>query len=136
MNRAENTEKGTRWATRRVLIWSFGVGCASALLAVKEATTFGAGDWENIVAYFVGGCVLGFLLGLLTTVYNQKRRSTFHVWGWALLLGLFGLAFNTGTSRSYLLGALIGAVVGLSIGSLLYLRVARGLASSGGVAGR
>jgi uncharacterized membrane protein len=124
-----------RSSVRRVLIWSLGVGCASALVAVKEATTFGASDWENIVAFFAGGCILGCLLGLLTTAYNQKRKSTFHVWGWALLLGLFGLAFNTGTTRGYLLGALIGAVVGLSIGSLLYFRVARGLDSSGGVAG-
>jgi hypothetical protein len=111
------------------------VGCASALIAVKEATTFGASDWQNIVAFFAGGCVLGGLLGLLTTAYNQKRKSAFHIWGWALLLGLFGLAFNTGTTRGYLLGALIGAVVGLSIGSLLYFRVARVLDSSGGVAG-
>lgn len=124
-----------RSSVRRVLIWSFGVGCASALVAVKEATTFGASDWKNIVAFFAGGCVLGCLLGLLTTAYNQKRRSAFHIWGWALLLGLFGLAFNTGTTRGYLLGALIGAVVGLSIGSLLYFRVGRELGSSGRVAG-
>jgi hypothetical protein len=124
-----------RSSIRRVLIWSLGVGCASALIAVKEATTFGASDWQNIVAFFAGGCVLGCLLGLLTTAYNQKRKSAFHIWGWALLLGLFGLAFNTGTTRGYLLGALIGAVVGLSIGSLLYFRVARVLDSSGGVAG-
>jgi zinc transporter ZupT len=123
-----------RSSIRRVLIWSLGVGCASALIAVKEATTFGASDWQNIVAFFAGGCVLGCLLGLLTTAYNQKRKSAFHIWGWALLLGLFGLAFNTGTTRGYLLGALIGAVVGLSIGSLLYFRVARVLDSSEGVA--
>jgi hypothetical protein len=124
-----------RSSTRRVLIWSLAVGCASALVAVKEATAFGATDWENIVAFFAGGCVVGCLLGLLTTAYNQKRKSAFHIWGWALLLGLFGLAFNTGTTRGYLLGALIGAIVGLSIGSLLYLKVARGLDASGGVAG-
>ena len=124
-----------RSSIRRVLIWSLGVGCASALVAVKEATTFGASDWQNILAFFAGGCLLGCLLGLLTTAYNQKRKSSLHVWGWALLLGLFGLAFNTGTTRGYLLGALIGAVVGLSIGSLLYFRVARVLDSSGDVAG-
>ena len=125
-----------RSVVRRVLIWSLGVGCASALVAVKEATTFGASDWENIAVFFAGGCGLGCLLGLLTTAYNQRRRSAFHVWGWALLLGLFGLAFNTGTTRGYFLGALIGAVVGLAIGSLLYFRVARGLDSSGGVIGK
>lgn len=124
-----------RSSARRVLIWSLGVGCASALVAIKEATTFGAGDWENIVAFFAGGCVLGCLLGLLTAAYNQKRKSVFHIWGWALLLGLFGLAFNTGTTRSYFLGALIGAAVGLAIGSLLYFRVSRGLDSGGHVAG-
>ena len=124
-----------RSVVRRVLIWSLGVGCASALVAVKEATTFGASDWENIALFFAGGCVLGCLLGLLTSAYNQKRRTAFHIWGWALLLGLFGLAFNTGTTRGYLLGSLIGAVVGLSIGSLLYVRVQRELDSSGGVAG-
>ena len=119
----------------RVLIWSLAVGCASAIVAVKEATTFGAGDWQNIVLFFAGGCVLGCLLGLLTTAYNQRRKSAFHIWGWALLLSLFGLAFNTGTTRGYLLGALIGAVVGLSIGTLLYFMVARGPDSSGDVAG-
>ena len=124
-----------RSGIRRVLIWTLALGCVSALVAVKEATTFGASDWQNILAFFAGGCVLGCLLGLLTTAYNQKRKSAFHIWGWALLLGLFGLAFNTGTTRGYLLGALIGAVVGLSIGSLVYFRVARVLDSSGGVAG-
>ncbi len=125
----------TRSSVRRVLIWSFGVGGASALVASKQATTFGTSDWENIVAFFASGCVLGCLLGLLTTAYNQRRKSVFHIWGWALLLGLFGLAFNTGTTRDYLLGALIGIVVGLSIGSLLYFRVKRELDSSGRVAG-
>jgi hypothetical protein len=124
-----------RSVVRRVLIWSLGVGCASALVAVKEATTFGASDWENIALFFAGGCVLGCLLGLLTSAYNQKRRTAFHIWGWAVLLGLFGLAFNTGTTRGYLLGSLIGAVIGLSIGSLLYVRVGRELDSSGGAAG-
>jgi hypothetical protein len=127
-----STNRSSIW---RVVIWSLGVGCASAFVAVKEATTFGASDWQNIAAFFAGGCVLGCLLGLLTTAYNQKRKSAFHIWGWALLLGLLGVAFNTGTTRGYLLGALIGAVAGLSIGSLLYFRVARVLDSSGGVAG-
>jgi hypothetical protein len=125
-----------RSAVRRVLIWSLGVGCASALVAVKEATTFGVSDWENIAVFFAGGCGLGCLLGLLTTAYNERRRSAFHIWGWALLLGLFGLAFNTGTTRSYSLGAVIGAVVGLAIGSLLYSRVTRSLDSTEGTASK
>jgi uncharacterized YccA/Bax inhibitor family protein len=125
-----------RSSARRVLMWSLGVGCASALVAIKEATTFGASDWQNIAVFFAGGCVLGCLLGLLTTAYNQKRKSAFHIWGWALLLGLFGLAFNNGTTRNYFLGALIGAAVGLSIGALLYFRVARGADASADFAGK
>jgi hypothetical protein len=70
--------------------------------------------------------VLGSVIGLLTTAYNQRWVSLFHVWGWSLLLTLFGLTFNTGTTRGFLLGAFIGAVVGASIGSVLYFRVSRG----------
>jgi len=125
-----------RSGMRRVWVWTLALGLVSALVAVKEATTFGTSDLENIAAFFAGGCVLGCLLGLLTTAYNEKRRSAFHIWGWALLLGLFGLAFNTGTTQGYLLGALIGAVVGLSIGSLLYFRVARRTDSSSDATGR
>ncbi len=66
-----------RSSARRVLMWSLGVGCASALVAIKEATTFGASDWQNIAVFFAGGCVLGCLLGLLTTAYNQKRKSAY-----------------------------------------------------------
>jgi glycerol uptake facilitator-like aquaporin len=107
----------------------------SALVAVKEATTFRAGDLENIAVFFGGGCVLGCLIGLLTTAYNEKRKSTFHIWGWALLLGLFGLAFNTGTTRGYFFGVGIGAVVGAFIGSLLYFKVAR-IHTTEGIAGK
>ncbi|HET9180735.1 MAG TPA: hypothetical protein VFP59_01270 [Candidatus Angelobacter sp.] len=109
------------------------MGCASALIAAKAATTFGASDWENIAEFFASGCALGGLLGMLTTAYNRRRKSTFHIWGWALLLGMFGLAFNTGTTRGYFLGTLIGSLVGLGIGSLLYLRISRGQAPNGGV---
>lgn len=110
---------------RRVVIWSLSLGCISALLAFKGATRFGASDLEDIALFFVGGCPLGCLIGLLTTAYNEKWKSLFHIWGWALLLTLLGLAFNTGTTRGFLLGALIGAVAGALIGSLLYLRVLR-----------
>src|SRR2546430_1347279 len=110
---------------KRVLGWSLALGCASALVGVKEATTFGAGDLENIAAFFGGGCVLGGLVGLLTTAYNEKRKTMFHIWGWALLLGLFGLVFNTGTTRGYFLGVVIGALVGAFVGSFIYLRVTR-----------
>lgn len=114
-----------RSGIRRIFIWSLALGCVSALVGAKEATTFGTGDLENIAAFFAGGCVLGCLIGLLTLAYNEKRRSVFHIWAWALLLGLFGLAFNTGTTRGYLLGALIGAIAGALIGSVVYLRVVR-----------
>jgi hypothetical protein len=72
-------------------------------------------------------------MGLLTTAYNEKRKSMFHIWGWAPLLGLLGFAFNTGTTCGYLLGVVIGLVVGAFTGSVLYLRVTR-IHTTGGIA--
>jgi hypothetical protein len=116
---------------RRVLIWSLAVGSIASLLGVKAATTFETNELEAIGGLFAGGCMLGALLGLLTTAYNQRKRTLFHIWGWALLLGLCGLVFNTGTARGYLLGAGIGIAIGAFIGSMLYLRVARRVGASG-----
>jgi hypothetical protein len=120
---------------RRVLTWTLALGCASAFIAVMGAKTFGAGDLQNIAAYFAGGCVLGCLVGLLMVAYNEKRKTVFHIWGWTLFLSLFGLAFNTRTSRGYLFGALIGAIAGALIGLVVYRRVVR-LDTTEALAGR
>ena len=121
---------------RRVTVWSLALGFVSALLAAKSSTSFDARDWGEIALFFLGGCPVGCLLGLLTTAFNEKRKSLFHVWGWALLVGCFGFLFNDGDVRSILTNSLIGTAAGALIGSLLYFMVSRRPDSGAQVAGR
>jgi integral membrane sensor domain MASE1 len=110
---------------RRVSFWSVGLGLGAAFLALKRPAPFDAQDWMEIAFAFLCGCLFGCLLGLLTTAYNERRKSLFHIWGWMLLLGTPGFFLNSGGGdvREGLIGSLIGGALGAIIGSFLYSRV-------------
>lgn len=116
---------------RRVVVWGLSLGFVSALLAAAASTSFDARDWEDIGIGFMGGCLCGCLLGMLTTTYNQKRKSLFYIWGWALLLGSLGTLVNAYGLRAALIGGLAWASVGAMIGLTFYWLVLRYLGKRG-----
>lgn len=97
----------------RVLLWSLVLGCISALVAIKGVTTFGTNALENIAAYFGGGAALGYLIGLVTTVYNENEgnassvetrsdASTAEIW-WKRVSGLLAIVAFGGGMWSFLI---------------------------------
>jgi hypothetical protein len=107
----------------RVCLWSLGLGAASGVLTLKEVNRWGAGEVLNMIVSIIGGSLVGALVGYLITAYEQRRRTAFHVWGWALLISPLGLtlslAFGVGIYQGLLLGGLFGAL----FGSVLLYRV-------------